>query len=407
MSQHTKTTPELRRHKTSNRGYVRHVGKQIYFKGKYTETGPDATCINDYKVWCKTEFVQRKSRKSPDLTIAKSLELYAEHYWTIYDRNDSQLQSNFRQRIRELLRSLAHILDKHPDQVEVADLGIMRDLWVDRKLSIRSMRHYFGYVRKFFQWCVGRGLTGVEIIAHMDCLPPIDTKEYPTAKPPQRRQPVTVDQVKRTLPFLTATTAAMVQTSLHTGMRPGELCRMRWQDIDVSGEIWVYSPPHHKNAWRGKDRNIYIGETAQTILNHYQSMRPLPDSEYIWMSGESWVFGRLARQNNRQTAAALVHNIPFQMSGYLKTQHFHQAIQRACKTAGVDHWTPYQCRHYFAREMLKGITQMYLDGDAAAPPMEAVASLLGHYSVNTTEIYTGKNEHLAKGILKQLRLGKK
>jgi len=402
MKNLTSKPPELRRHKSKNLGYVRHHGKQIYMKGRYHESGPDDVCWNNYRVWCKTEFVQRQSRKHPDLTVAKSLEQYAEHYWTIYDPNDVQLQSNFRQRIRELLRSMAHILDKHPDQVDVADLDIMRDLWTERGLSIRSMRHYFSYVRKFFQWCVSKGLTGVEIMTHLDCLPPIDTKEYPKAKPPQRRQPVTVEQVKRTLPHLTATAAAMVQTSLHTGMRPGELCRMRWQDIDVSGDIWVYTPTYHKNTWRGKERNIYIGETAQAILNHYQSIRPLPDSEYIWMSGESWVFGRLARDNNRQTAAALVHNIPWQMTGYLKTHNFHQSIQRACKSAGVEAWSPYQCRHYFAREMLKGITQIYLDGGADAPPMEAVASLLGHYSINTTEIYTGKNDTLAKGILKKL-----
>ena len=51
-----------------------------------------------------------------------------------------------------------------------------------------------------------------------------------------------------------------------TGMRPGEVMRLRTGDIDRSKTIWVYKPASHKTQDKGFSRAIPIGPKAQAIL---------------------------------------------------------------------------------------------------------------------------------------------
>jgi integrase len=75
--------------------------------------------------------------------------------------------------------------------------------------------------------------------------------------------------------------AAMVEVELLSGMRPGEVCNMRWCDIDVSRDVWVYKPPHHKTAHRGKSRLITLGPKAQEILAKFLPER-IGSDDYIF-----------------------------------------------------------------------------------------------------------------------------
>jgi integrase len=43
---------------------------------------------------------------------------------------------------------------------------------------------------------------------------------------------------------------AMVELQLLTGMRPGEVCRLRTCDLDTSGKVWLYNPPRHSASRR-------------------------------------------------------------------------------------------------------------------------------------------------------------
>src|SRR5262249_9863948 len=60
--------------------------------------------------------------------------------------------------------------------------------------------------------------------------------------------------------------AALVRSQLNTAARPGELVLMRTGDIDRSKKIWVFKPHHHKTAYKGHSREIYLGPKAQEIV---------------------------------------------------------------------------------------------------------------------------------------------
>jgi integrase len=63
--------------------------------------------------------------------------------------------------------------------------------------------------------------------------------------------------------------AAMIRLQRLTGMRPGEVCIMRAVDIDMSGAVWIYRPPYHKLAYRGKPRVVAIGPRGQEIIKPF------------------------------------------------------------------------------------------------------------------------------------------
>ena len=78
--------------------------------------------------------------------------------------------------------------------------------------------------------------------------------------------PVPQKHIEAVLPELTPPVRAMVRLQLLTGMRPREVLKMKAGDIETTGEVWTYRPESHKNAWRGKQRNILIGPRGQDIL---------------------------------------------------------------------------------------------------------------------------------------------
>ena len=87
-------------------------------------------------------------------------------------------------------------------------------------------------------------------------------------------EPVVFDLMEETLPFLNRHIRGLVEFQRLTGYRPGEACVLRWCDLDTSGAVWVYRPPHYKTAWRGKTRTIAVGPKGQGLLRAFQPTDP-------------------------------------------------------------------------------------------------------------------------------------
>jgi len=79
-------------------------------------------------------------------------------------------------------------------------------------------------------------------------------------------KPAPQADIEAALQFMTSPVAAMVRLQLVTGARPSEMRLMKPEDIDQTGEVWIYRPRKHKNAWRQKSRQIFIGPKGQDIL---------------------------------------------------------------------------------------------------------------------------------------------
>ena len=71
-------------------------------------------------------------------------------------------------------------------------------------------------------------------------------------------------------------------------------------------------------------------------------------------------------------------------------QSYRQAIQRACRRAGLPEWMPHQLRHargHLVREEMG---------------LEAAQAVLGHASIQATQIYSARQDKLARRAAMEL-----
>jgi integrase len=164
----------------------------------------------------------------------------------------------------------------------------------------------------------------------------------------------------------------MVELQRLTGMRPGEVCRLTPAEVStdpgrpvtvshgqrpqkvaalwVEGTlVWVYGPARHKTCWKGKARVVAIGPQAQAVLAPYLAGRD--PHGYCFSPAESV---RLLRQKQR---AARRTPVPPSQAKRAKARPrkgpgphytadtYRQAVERACRRAGVPAWSPNQLRH--------------------------------------------------------------
>jgi hypothetical protein len=72
-------------------------------------------------------------------------------------------------------------------------------------------------------------------------------------------RPIEDRWIDATLPAMSRQVAAMLQLQRFTGMRPGEVVKLRLCDLDRSRDVWVFSPRFHRKRWRGHVRQVAIG----------------------------------------------------------------------------------------------------------------------------------------------------
>jgi len=134
----------------------------------------------------------------------------------------------------------------------------------------------------------------------------------------------------------------MLDTIFATGVRCGELVRLRVEDIDSKRNLIIV-----RNGKGQKDRHTLLGEALLSKLhNYYSQYRP-----------KEWLFeGR---------------------NGYSSTTVPQKACKRAEERSGVGrHVTPNILRHAFATALLERGEELI-----------TISNLMGHSRIKTTEIY--------------------
>src|SRR5262249_54312632 len=127
-------------------------------------------------------------------------------------------------------------------------------------------------VRRMFRWAVEEELLPGSVSDDLAKVASL-RKGKCKARESERVRPVRDEVVDATLPFLHPMLRAMVELQRLTGMRPGEVCRLRGLDLEVSGPVWAYRPGSdqgpeggHKTAHRGHERTVLLGPRSQEVL---------------------------------------------------------------------------------------------------------------------------------------------
>jgi integrase len=284
MSSRFKRDPSYRLHRQSGQGIVTLTDavtgqRRDFMLGQYGTRASRAEYSRLVAEWhANDRRLVTNTDPIADLTILELLAAFwpwaEKHYRRPDGTNTNELND-----YRLSLRPVAHLYGT----LTAADfsplkLKAVRQLMIDgyehpkygaqEALARTVINRRVGRIVRLFKWAVGEELVSAPVHQALKAVTGLqqgrcDARETDPVKP------VPDARVEAVLPFLLPPVRAMVQVQRLTGMRPGEVCLMRGIDIDTSGAVWLYKPPYHKLAYRGKPRVIAVGPRAQALIKPF------------------------------------------------------------------------------------------------------------------------------------------
>jgi integrase len=238
------------------------------------------------------------------------------------------------------------------------------------------------------KWWVSEGMVDPSLHQALKCVEPLKRGrcDCPEAEPVK---PVDPDAVEKTLCHLPPVLQDLVKVQALLGCRPGEIVKLTPSMVDQSGKVWTIRLTEHKTSWRGHDRTIFVGPKAQAILaTHLLSCKP---DEVIFSPVKATQQRLSVKAAQRKTPLSCGNkpgsnkvSKPKKSPGVAyTTQSYGKAIAYAAKRAGVDVWSPNQLRHAKATEL------------RTAEGIESASLILGHKSLDVTQVYAEKSEREA------------
>jgi Site-specific recombinase XerD len=258
------------------------------------------------------------------------------------------------------------------------------------------------FVRKMFAWGAENGLVSPEIPVALKLVSHVNKRM--TENRPARKN-VPDDVVVRTLPYLLPTIAEMVQVQRLTAMRPSEVCNMRIDCIDCSGETWLYIPLKHKTGWRNHKRIIPLAKPVQEIL--LRRMDGKTPEQYVFSPTDAMQEKRERDATNRKSKVQpsqkvrkekRIVNPKQKFREFYTSESYGKSIKNAMKTANkylpvgekLVHWTPYQLRHTAITELVR------------TNGMDVARAVAGQKSISVTMGYAHADTEIAvKAVTKQ------
>lgn len=302
---------------------------------------------------------------------------------------------------RGLVHTLAPLLAQHGTEPAATfrprDLKALRQAWVDAGLARETVNKYTHRLRRCFRWAVGEELLPPEVLLALEQVPDLQPGRS-GARETEPVLPVAEADVLATLPHLTRPVAAMVRLQLLVGCRPGEVCRLRGEELDRTGTarlgrrtihlagVWVWQPRQHKTRHKGKVVLYLLGPQAQALLADWLSEDP---TEYLFRPrqalSEFWDRATSPERSRRKPTSVGNAGERYQEGSY------YSAIQAGAEKAGVEPWGPNRLRHSAATryDQTEGL--------------QVASTILGHADPETSLIYIESN--LRKAAEAVLRMG--
>lgn len=144
---------------------------------------------------------------------------------------------------------------------------------------------------------------------------------------------------------------AILQTLRHTGLRVGELCALKREDVEISERKGKLTVRSGKGA---KHREVPLNVDARRAISTYLEVRPQVVDEHLFIG---------------------------QRGEGLKVQAVENIVEKYAHLAGLEGVTPHTLRHTFGTQVLR-----------SGEDLVTVARLLGHERIETTAIYTQPSE---------------
>ena len=425
MARPRKQFPSVVHHKPSGQARVRIGGKDFYL-GRYGSKDARAAYA---RLIGEVESVGKETVKAVRAaiadptgpTVAALCLAFIDHAESTYRKNGrlTSTCATFKTPVR-ILRALygsTPARDFGPFALEA-----VRNQFVKTGLSRNVSNTYANHVRRIFRWGVSRQLVPVAVVQALECVDPLKAGRT-TAPECAPILPVDDEIVEATLPFLTPVVQAMIRLQRLTGMRPGEVCAIRPNDVDRSGDVWTYRPAEHKMLHKDRARVVYIGSSAQEVLLPYllrqemdccfspreaaQQVRDRRTEERTTPEGYGNSVGTNRKRkpvrppsdrydvHSYRRAITRACELAFSMPEELRhipanVADAHERRVRAAEWRAAHCWAPNRLRHSAATEI------------RAEFGLEGVQAILGHSRRDTSERYAEKSIPLAREVARRL-----
>ena len=173
-----------------------------------------------------------------------------------------------------------------------------------------------------------------------------------------------------------------VLISLYTGIRLGELCALKWSDIDIpNGTLKI-----DKTIQRIKNTDKYASSKTKIVIDKPKSQKsirvvPIP----------SFLHEKLWNQRNRYWVNAYVLSGTYM---YVEPRIYQKHFKRVLKEANIKEVNYHALRHTFAtRAIESGID------------VKTLSEILGHSNIKfTLERYVHSSEELKKQSIEKLAI---
>jgi integrase len=398
-----KKVPGLLHHKGKNLGYsISPATRKATYHGQW---GLVAT-KQAYLRWCAdllTEDVSPSIVPEHEPVVADLVNAMIKHSISYYRDPTTGKPTSQLGVIKSALRELDLYLEMKIKDFKPSVLVAVRAAIVNRdiipqsegapkkKLCISSVNNAIVKIRQMFKLGVGWELVPVEIYQALACVQHLNWRTAPTLRNPDKIAPVPVEYFRLIMPHLKPMYRAVLTVHLATGMRVKELCSMRWSEMtEVEPGLWCYAPAEHKNSHRGDPRLIYM---KTDLIDLMRSVRkPLWDKDAVWCQrGVGKSAGYSGMISGDGYARAIEGAQKRYNEGRLAINQGARTDKKkldttSAKRAPMEHWTPLQIRHTVATQVRR------------THGLEGAQAVLGHSTLDATQIYAEKRDDLARCV---------
>jgi integrase len=327
--------PAYRKHKATGQAVVTLSGRDFYL-GPHGSAASKAEYDRRVGEWNAAGRVLTPEGAN-SITVVELLAAFweeAQRYYVDADGRPTSEQATYKTLIYRLRKTYGRTLAAEFGPLK---LKAFRQSLVDEGLSRGVVNRSISRVRQMFRWAAENELLSSSIVEALRCVAGLRYGKS-DAKETEPVRPVNDAVVDATLPHMAPQVRAMVELQRVTGMRPGEVCRMRTSDINTQGTVWRYRPGRHKNQYRGHSRVVYLGPKAQELLRPWLRTNL---AEFLFQPREAEEHRRRQRHAARKTPLGYGHrpgsnraSRPKKTAGdRYTTDSYRGAVQYACEVA--------------------------------------------------------------------------
>lgn len=238
----------------------------------------------------------------------------------------------------------AHLLPffgpMHLDKINQRDIARFKSKLAKQSLADKTINNHLGVLSS----CLNTAAEW-EVIDHAP-----DIKWLKAAKP--EIDFLDFDEALRLMEAVPERSAVMVLAALKTGLRLGELCALRWQDVDlIKGQLRVCRAATRgiiETPKSGKSRTVPIPDVLVSALKAHKA-QTFMRSDLVFCGPEGQLLTR---------------------------DHVKRVLPQACKKAGLREIQWHGLRHTYASHLVM-----------LGVPLKVVQELLGHASLEMTMRY--------------------